>query len=293
MMRNRRRIRAVHANGDSELTYLLPLFPLLAWSGVPVIVWYHSRSIAPWTSRLVWLWRRLHNHILWVPVSDASAHELEAARITAMNYVVIGNPIDAAMVVGERRAARATDRLVLGYLGFENEIKGILVLPAIAAAIRDLPVQIVCVTKEWPRERNTPAVNAALDELRGLHSIVRFRARDHDVRNIYGEIDALLVPSLSESFCRIAAEAMVNHQPVIASDLPALREVCGDREAALFFPPGDAATAAACVRQLVDEPGLYERLAAAGARRAQRFDPAHIAAKFSELYSTAHRVGLA
>ena len=182
---------------------------------------------------------------------------------------------------------------MLGYLGFENEIKGILVLPAIAAALRDLPVELVCVTKEWPRERNTPAVNAALDELRRLQPTVRFRARDHDVRNIYGEIDALLVPSLSESFCRIAAEAMVNHQPVIASDLPALREVCGDREAALFFPPGDAAAAVACVRRLVDEPGLYERLAAAGGQRATRFDPARIAIRFRELYQAgSDRAGL-
>ena len=86
---------------------------------------------------------------------------------------------------------------------------------------------------------------------------------------------------------------MVNHQPVIASDLPALREVCGDSEAALFFPPGDAAAAVTCVRRLVDEPGLYERLAAAGGRRAARFDPAHIAIQFSELYqSDSHRVGL-
>ena len=233
------------------------------------------------------------HHIVWVPVSDASAHELEAARITATNCVVIGNPIDTALVVGERTAARADDRLVLGYLGFESEIKGILVLPAIAAALRDLPVELVCVTKEWPRERNTPAVNAALDDLRRLQPTVRFRARDHDVRNIYGEIDALLVPSLSESFCRIAAEAMVNHQPVIASDLPALREVCGDREAALFFPPGDAAAAVACVRRLVDEPGLYERLAAAGGRRATRFDPARIALRFRELYQAgSDRAGL-
>ena len=289
MMRNRRRIRAVHANGDSELTYLIPLLPLLAWSNVPVIVWYHSRSLAPWTARLAWLWRRLHNHIVWVPVSDASARELEAANITATNCVVIGNPIDANLVAGVRRPVRSDDRLVLGYLGFENEIKGILVLPGIAAAVRDLPVQIVCVTKEWPPERNSPAVNTALDALRALQPSVRFEARDHDVRNVYEQIDALLVPSLSESFCRIAAEAMVNHQPVVASDLPALREVCGDDEAALFFPPGDAAAAANCVRRLVEERGLYDRLAAGGGRRAQRFDPARIASQFAELYRSASR----
>jgi glycosyltransferase involved in cell wall biosynthesis len=107
--------------------------------------------------------------------------------------------------------------------------------------------------------------------------------RDHDVRNVFGRIDALLVPSLSESFCRIAAEAMLNRLPVVASDLPAIREVCGG-DGALFFTPGSADAAVAQVERLVTDPALESRLVEEGLRRAQRFAPDVIAMQLVARY---------
>ena len=46
--------------------------------------------------------------------------------------------------------------------------------------------------------------------------------------HIYSTARAVLVPSRSESYCKVVAEAMFNGVPVIASDLPAIREVGGD-----------------------------------------------------------------
>jgi glycosyltransferase involved in cell wall biosynthesis len=53
---------------------------------------------------------------------------------------------------------------------------------------------------------------------------------------------------------------MAAGSPIVASDLPALREVLADGTNALLVPPGDPEALAAAVRRLFDEPGLAERL---------------------------------
>jgi len=282
LARNRGRVSAVHLNGEAELKMLLPVLP---FTRARFIVWYHSKEMSRSTARLAPLLRLLRRRVVWAVVSEAAGHELLSARVaTERNALIVPNPIDPGEVVPRSRPAHEAPGLVIGYLGCEEVSKGILLLPDIVERLAGAPVRVLVVTKEWPRDRNSPEVNRALDRLRALGPGVEFRQRDHDVRNIYAAIDALLVPSLSESFCRIAAEAMLNRLPVIASDLPALRELLGDSEAGLLFPTGDAAAAAAAVRRLAADPFLRTELADAGTARAARFAPGQVVTKFLELY---------
>lgn len=57
---------------------------------------------------------------------------------------------------------------------------------------------------------------------------VSYMANQADIRNAYRRIGILLVPSEYESWSRTATEAMCSGIPVIASDLPGIRENCGD-----------------------------------------------------------------
>jgi phosphatidylinositol alpha-mannosyltransferase len=276
---NRSRLLAVHANGDAELKMILPLVPLFR---VPIVVWYHSRELSPTTLRLRPVWRLLGKRITWVTVSNAAAEQLAAAGVPASRTRIVANPIAPSDVL-VTEPNRADGAFTVGYLGCESESKGIAVLARTAARVADLPVRILCITRGWPPDRNPPIVNDALDGLRAL-PYVEFGVRDFDVRTIYARLDALIVPSLSESFCRIAAEAMLNGLPVVASDLPAVREVTGDGTAALLFPVGDADAAAAAIRRLVEDGPLREELATQGREQSQAFDPATIAGQLMELY---------
>jgi len=281
-VRNRRRLRAIHANGEAELKLLLPLLTLVR---VPVVVWHHSKKTAPSTLRLAPLLRRLRHRIVWAAVSETSRQELITARVARNdNVIVVPNPIDRNDVVSRSRPARDDATFAVGYLGCEDVSKGLLVLSEMAPRLVDAPVRLVVVTKGWPRGRNSLEVNEALDRLGALPSTVSFRLRDHDVRNIYADIDALIVPSLAESFCRIAAEAMLNGLAVVASDLPALRELLGDDDAGLLFPVGDASAAAAAIRRLAANPDLRSRLAEAGSLRAATFKPERVASQLLGLY---------
>lgn len=61
-------------------------------------------------------------------------------------------------------------------------------------------------------------------------------------------------------------EYMAAGRPIVASDLPALREVLEDDVTALLVPPGEADAIAAAVRRLIGDPALGARLAGAAAR---------------------------
>jgi glycosyltransferase involved in cell wall biosynthesis len=96
------------------------------------------------------------------------------------------------------------------------------------------------------------------------------------MRDAYGAIDAVLVPSHFEPFSLVTAEALASGIPVVASS--AIGAVEGlDREVCRVFEAGNAEDLERCVRELVsdlNEPGGRERLAEAARREArEHFSP--------------------
>lgn len=87
----------------------------------------------------------------------------------------------------------------------------------------------------------------------GTDERVQFLGRldDASLAGVVAQARALVFPSLYEGFGIPPLEAMVRGCPVIASDIPAVREACGD--AALYFDPTDPAGLAAAMRALVAE----------------------------------------
>jgi glycosyltransferase involved in cell wall biosynthesis len=81
---------------------------------------------------------------------------------------------------------------------------------------------------------------------------------------------------------------MAAGRPVVASDLPELREVVLDGETGLLFKPGDKAALARQTRALLDGPGLRRRLGAAGREHARKhFSAAQAVRQAARLYSEA------
>ena len=91
-------------------------------------------------------------------------------------------------------------------------------------------------------------------------------------------------PSLYEGFGLPPLEALACGVPVVASDVPALREVLADQ--AELVPPGDAEALAAAIAKELDQPADPERAAARRARAA-RFTWAACAAATLEAYRRA------
>ncbi len=172
----------------------------------------------------------------------------------------------------DRTAARArfglpADRPVIGCAARLNPTK------RLDAAIRMLP--------------HLPGVHLALagqgpagDDLIALAETLGVTDRVHfvgerqpaEIGDFLAALDVFVFPSALESFGLAPLEAAIVGVPVVASDLPVLREVLSvdGRAAALFVDAADAAAFAATVARVLAEPDLRADLSTTGRALAAR-----------------------
>jgi glycosyltransferase involved in cell wall biosynthesis len=89
------------------------------------------------------------------------------------------------------------------------------------------------------------------------------------LHHLYRACHIYVSPSYAESFAHPLIESMSSGLPVVASDLPVHREICGD--AALYFSRFSPEELAEKVMQIQASPELAKRLSDNGLRRAQDF----------------------
>jgi alpha-1,3-rhamnosyl/mannosyltransferase len=95
----------------------------------------------------------------------------------------------------------------------------------------------------------------------------------------------LLQPSMYEGFGLPVVEAMACGCPVIASDIPTLREVAGP--GAIFTPPGDVPRLASAIRALAESSAYRDEMSARGRARASAFSWERCARETLDVYAEA------
>ncbi len=167
------------------------------------------------------------------------------------------------------------DPPVVGYTGHLYPWKGVDVLLEAVARLRGVRALIV-------------------GGLAGEPDLERARARAHDLhidervtftgavpppevgRRLL-EADVLVLPNTATHVsARYTSplklfEYMASGRPIVASDLPALREVLTDGDNAMLVAPGEAGQLAAAIEGLLRDPALGARLAAAAWRDVQAY----------------------
>ncbi|MGI8822214.1 MAG: glycosyltransferase family 4 protein [Acidimicrobiia bacterium] len=277
LVRNRKRVAAIHANA---LTGLNLATPAAIVTRKPVVAWIHDPMGSTWGSRLGPVVRRLIPRLRLAAVSEtAEASAVANGLCRPGDAAIIPNPIEADEVVATDR--RSNQRVTIGFLGGVTERKGFDLVPPVVAALDDEPV-VFNLYVNLARRGDSGVIWERLDHW-GPDRVDPVGKLD-DVRLAYAAVDIVWVASRSESFCRVAAEAMMNGIPVVAGDIPPLRDLLGDDEAGLLYPVEDTAAAAAALRRLIADPELRRRLGETGRERSAAFSPEAVTAKLLELY---------
>lgn len=175
---------------------------------------------------------------------------IDPARLAYAPYGVATEFTPAAAGLVALPAPGVPDGPFLLHVGGHAPRKRIDVLIDVFAAVRKhLPgVRLVQVGPPW-----SPALADRIDRLGVGAGVVRFAGLSRgQLADLYRRAAAVLVPSGAEGFGLPVVEALACGAPVVASDIPALREVGGD--AVVFRPVGDVPAWAAAVVRVLDDP---------------------------------------
>ncbi len=181
-------------------------------------------------------------HSLSAYVADLMAPRLLVPR-TRIDVVPRGRDPEH---LGERtpeRAAAARDTLevdrsrpIVVAVARQEFQKGLdLLLRAMPHLLKEVPDLALMVAGR--PGRLTPVLHAQIAEL-GITDAVRFLGVRTDVADLLCAADAFVCPSRWEGFGGALIEAMALRAPVVAFDIPAIREVLGDEAHAMIVRPG-------------------------------------------------------
>ncbi|WP_299055433.1 MSMEG_0565 family glycosyltransferase [uncultured Nocardioides sp.] len=220
----------------------------------PELAACHERAVVAPTARLC--------------VSEAVADEVRAGW--GLDPTVIPNGVDAARfaagardLAGRRRWADAHGPYVLALGGIEPRKASLDLLEAFALVRRDRPgLRLVLGGGEtlFDYRDYRAAFDARADEL-DVSPVVLGTLSEDELPSLVAEASALAMVSTKEGFGLAAMEALAAGVPVVARDLPVLREVLAGTVAYGADVPA-IATALAGVLDDPPDPGAGRRLAA-------------------------------
>jgi D-inositol-3-phosphate glycosyltransferase len=196
---------------------------------------------------------------------------------------------------GDRRAARRLlgipdDRPLLLFVGRIQPLKGVDVVvdafPMVLERIPDANLMLVGGASGPNGSSEVEKIHNRIEEL-GIDDAVRFWTAQQHVRlpAFYQAADVVMVPSRSESFGLVAAEAQASGTPVVAARVGGLAEVVADGRSGLLVDGWEPADHAAAVLEILSDPGLADKLVAGAVEHAERFSWEATANRLMELYA--------
>ena len=226
------------------------------------------RALDGWTARH--LTHRFH------AVSEAARRSATAALgVPGERITVIERGRDAGRLGEPSQERRRRTRAALGLAQADEVVvnvgrhefqKGQRHLVAAAGILRDRPDLVVL---QAGRRGNVSHELEQAVRRSGVASRTRLLGHREDVPDLLAAADLFVFPSVYEGLGGAVIEAMALALPVVASDIPAMREVVEPGRSGLLVEPANPGELAEAIRSLLDDPA---RMRAFGTRGREIFE---------------------
>jgi glycosyltransferase involved in cell wall biosynthesis len=252
----------------SPVPYLADVTVAVAGRRRPVVLTYHSGSLAKGSGGVDTVLRGYEKHVL--PRVFAAADALVAVSPTSLAARVPGSRVispgvDTDVFTPRARAAGPPTVLYVGRIERSSAWKGIGVLVRAFATIAErLPSARLELVGDGDAVDGFRRTAAAL----GIADRVGFRGvlSGAELVAAYRRARVVVLPSLTEaeSFGMVLAEAMSCGRPVVGSRVGGIPRVVTHGHDGLLVPPGDAAALSEACLAVLTDADLAERLGRAG-----------------------------
>ncbi|WP_416953601.1 glycosyltransferase family 4 protein [Nocardioides sp. T5] len=264
------------------------------WTSMPTVItihdmlyWSHPELMTTplYTRPVMWMERRgAANAAHVITDSEVSAGEIvKYLGFPRERLHVV--PLAAGQAAGRGGVDRPTENLVLASGQRRPHKNWDRLIRALALVEEDVRPRLV-ITGGRGEDPLAPVVAET-----GMADWVELRGwvDDDELSDLRARARAMAFPTLAEGFGLPVLEAMVEGLPVLASDLPVLREVGGD--AAVWFDPLDLESIAGALRLAATRPDELSALAAAGLERSRLFSWERVARETLEVFHRALAAG--
>jgi glycosyltransferase involved in cell wall biosynthesis len=214
-------------------------------------------------------------------ISEETREKLLEANFRSDQIKFIPNGIDISV-----KSVITIDSTMttLGYCGRLREVKGVHILLdafAIVLGIRpDVRLRLSIAGSGSSSDELLEQVNAL-----GISNYIDWLGLIEDTQSYFRSIDIYIQPSFAEGLPNSVMEAMVEQQPVIASDIGGNNDLVEHEVSGLRFPVGDAESLSNQIIRLLDDEELRRSIALAGREvMEQRYDIERVVTQLAELY---------
>ena len=243
---------------------------------------------AIWADTLVkgWLARRsISRADITVAPSEAFAQEL--SRWSGMKVLSLhhgfdpdtftsdATPLPSAAKTQLEQAKDALRLLFVSHYNYYRNFETLFrALSILSSRLKGKKVKLFLTCRlnsgENPGTYRAESAASLANDLGGTQNIVELGAIPYrSLHHLYRACHIYVSPAYAESFAHPLIESMSSGLPVVASDLPVHREICGD--AGIYFPRFSPDALAERVLRIQQSPELAERLSHNGVRRARDF----------------------
>lgn len=214
-------------------------------------------------------------------ISEETRQKLLEAEFRPDQIKFVPNGIDT----GETPAIPADSAMtILGYCGRLREVKGVhILLDAFAKVLQTRPDANIRLSIAGSGSSSEELLDQA--KILGITNDIEWLGLIEDTQSYFRSIDIYIQPSFAEGLPNSVMEAMVEQQPVIASDIGGNNDLVEHEISGLRFPAGDAESLSAQIIRLLDDEQLKNSIAVAGRQiMEQRYDIERVVTKLAELY---------